>query len=176
MPDHKPSPQRTSAGALVVRPWLESTTSTVGDRTVVALRGEIDMDTEQSLHLALHDALDRSTTGADLDLSAVGFCDCSGLNVLLGARRYAVTHRKTLILQTAGRATETLLALTGTRHLFNPVRAPGPSDDVVPAGNSEPEMTAQDLHAEAEELQRAVATQPTTDLKPAASSSGRWIR
>ncbi|MFF4212000.1 anti-sigma factor antagonist [Streptomyces sp. NPDC001796] len=89
-----------------------------GDRVAVTVSGELDIDTEQALQDALREAVQRSVRGVDVDLGGVDFCDCSGLNVLLSARRQALTDAKTLTLGPTGPSVDRLLSLTGTRALF----------------------------------------------------------
>ncbi|MET7601974.1 ANTAR domain-containing protein [Streptomyces avermitilis] len=106
-------------------PWLKVEAQPAGDRQVVVAYGDIDVDTESILQRALREALDRSVSGVNLDLGAVGFCDCAGLNVLLRMRRHALAHGKTLAVQDAGPATGRLLMMTGTRSLFDVAAGPG---------------------------------------------------
>lgn len=175
MPDHELSPHRVDgAAATVSRPWLETVTYSVGERVVAVMCGEIDIDTEEAFRLALHKALDRSITGVNLDLSAVGFCDCSGLNVLLHLRRQALAQGKTLALQATGPAVERLLIMTGARCLFTTVHPAGaaPGEARTPHSSVPPRPTArkgaeqstQDLQTEVEQLRRAMLTRPAIDL------------
>jgi anti-anti-sigma factor len=89
-----------------------------GDRTVVTVRGEIDMDTEEMLEHHLRAALSGSAGGIDLDMSGVGFCDCSGLNVLLRLRRQALVEGRTVVVRAAGVAVHRLLSITGALPRF----------------------------------------------------------
>ncbi|MEU2394645.1 STAS domain-containing protein [Streptomyces sp. NPDC007369] len=82
----------------------------------VSVSGEIDM--ASAMHL--EQALTAVMAGCEnrglimLDLSAVRFCDCSGLNVLLRARH---AHRL-LVVTAASRPVTRLLEVTGTAALF----------------------------------------------------------
>ncbi|NEA98782.1 ANTAR domain-containing protein [Streptomyces sp. SID13726] len=87
------------------------------DRAGVTCRGELDIGA-QRLQRTLHDILDRSATGLDLDLSAVAFCDCGGLNVLLGLRRQALAQGKTVTVLACSPPVERLLELTGAHELL----------------------------------------------------------
>ncbi|MET9390599.1 STAS domain-containing protein [Streptomyces sp. NPDC006624] len=98
-----------------------------GDRVGVTVRGELDLGSRQLLP-CLYDALALSGGGIDLYLDAVGFCDCSGVNMLLDLRGRALDQGKTVVIRSVGRAVERLLDLTGTRELF---AEPGVT---VPAG------------------------------------------
>ncbi|MFF3905986.1 anti-sigma factor antagonist [Streptomyces sp. NPDC001848] len=100
-------------------PYLRVETHEDGDRVAVAVSGELDIDTEQALQEALREAVRRSVRGVDVDLGGVDFCDCSGLNVLLSARRQALADAKTLALGPIGASVDRLLSLTGTRALFD---------------------------------------------------------
>jgi anti-anti-sigma factor len=54
-----------------------------GDRLVVTVSGELDLESDQLLQRTLSDALDRTSGCLELDLADVDFCDCAALNVLL---------------------------------------------------------------------------------------------
>ncbi|ARF54319.1 STAS domain-containing protein [Streptomyces gilvosporeus] len=58
-------------------------------RATVVVSGEIDYVTAPCLREALDDCLARRPWRIDVDFGAVTFCDISGLNALLGARRKA---------------------------------------------------------------------------------------
>ncbi|WP_234482460.1 MULTISPECIES: ANTAR domain-containing protein [unclassified Streptomyces] len=102
-----------------------------GDRVVVAVRGELDLDASERLGHALGAALGAAVRGVDLELDGVGFCDCSTLNVLLEMRRQGLEQDKTVVLRTVGPAVARLLALTGTGTLFD-APDPGVADPGVP--------------------------------------------
>ncbi|MFF4490663.1 STAS domain-containing protein [Streptomyces sp. NPDC001544] len=89
-----------------------------GDRVGVMVRGDLDFDAGRRLQHQLHDILNRSAGGMDLDLSAVDFCDCSGLNLLLRLREQAAEHGKTLTVRAGSPMVERLLDLTGAREAF----------------------------------------------------------
>ncbi|EPJ36360.1 hypothetical protein STAFG_6591 [Streptomyces afghaniensis 772] len=133
-----------------------------GDRMTVTVWGELDLGSRRLLP-ELHDILTLSGSGIDLRLDAIGFCDCSGLNMLLDLRMRALDQGKTVAVRSSGRAVERLLDLTGTRELFT---APG-SHQVSPADDDEPAPGAaddEDLRAEVAQLRRAMQTRPTIDL------------
>ncbi|MFE2509934.1 STAS domain-containing protein [Streptomyces naganishii] len=90
-----------------------------GDRVVVAVRGELDLDAGQAFQRALRQALACSARGVDVDLGAVAFCDCSALNILISLRRRALTQGKSVVITAATPVAERLLALTGTGPLFS---------------------------------------------------------
>ncbi|MFJ8108117.1 anti-sigma factor antagonist [Streptomyces sp. NPDC096132] len=130
-----------------------------GDRVVVAVRGELDLESAERLEHALRAALGASVGGVDLELDGVDFCDCSTLNVLLSMREQGLRQGKTIALRTLAPAVERLLALTGTRPLF---AEPEPTD---PGGgeDADPE-TLRDLRVEVVQLRRAMQTRPVIDL------------
>jgi len=136
-----------------------------GDRMDVMCRGELDLGTRR-LESELHDILARSATGVDLDLSAVGFCDCGGLNVLLGLRRQALTQGKSVTVRACSPSVERLLDLTGARELFVPPHADGP--DAAPAvvldGPGGYLDVNQELRTEVAQLRRAMRSRPAIDL------------
>ncbi|MFZ3468726.1 STAS domain-containing protein [Streptomyces sp. 4.24] len=54
-------------------------------RVLIAPAGELDVSTVHSLRAALERCLHDGVRTIDIDLSAVTFCDCSGLGVLLSS-------------------------------------------------------------------------------------------
>jgi anti-anti-sigma factor len=147
-------------------PPCPATVETVphGDRVSVTVRGELDVEALQ-IQDDLHDALCRSGSGIDLDLDGVGFCDCSGLNLLLDLRQRALSQGKTVALRGSSPAVERLLDLTGAKALFSrhtpdtAHRADHGGHDTDPC-----EDTGQALRSEVDQLRRAMRTRPTIDL------------
>ncbi|MER6413764.1 STAS domain-containing protein [Streptomyces humidus] len=165
-----------------------------GDRVVVALRGELDLESTGQLERALYGALGAAVGGVDLELDGVAFCDCAALNVLLGARERGLREGKTVAVHTVSPAVRRLLDLTGTGTLFgapasaSTASAPTPStpaaDARVPtADTSAPTAEAcsapapaadaldedvvrdlRDLRVEVVRLRRAMQTRPVIDL------------
>ncbi|HZG05526.1 MAG TPA: STAS domain-containing protein [Streptomyces sp.] len=60
-----------------------------GDRAIVSVSGEVDLTTVPRLRCALETALASGPGAIDVDFGAVPFCDCSGVNALVGAWRQA---------------------------------------------------------------------------------------
>ena len=58
----------------------------VGHRVVLAVAGEIDMDTADQLHAAVDEALDGGARELWIDLTETTFMDSSGIHVLLETR------------------------------------------------------------------------------------------
>jgi anti-anti-sigma factor len=123
----------------------------VGDRLVVTVSGELDLDGDQLLQETLSEALDRAAGGLVLDLAGVDFCDCSALNVLLRVRDRARATSKSLVVSAASPAVQRLLALSGTLPLFA-------------AGAAEPSPADGELAAENAQLHRALESRATIDL------------
>lgn len=90
-----------------------------GDRVVVTVRGELDLDSAEQLAHTLRAALGAAVGGVDLELGGVDFCDCSALNVLIDLHEQSLKQGKTVALLTVGPAVDRLLTLTGTRMLFD---------------------------------------------------------
>ncbi|GKQ34925.1 anti-sigma factor antagonist [Streptomyces sp. A012304] len=152
------SPVRPAPGPdIVLRPGA--------DRVVVAVRGELDLESAGHLERALRTALTTAVSGVDLDLGEVAFCDCSALNVLLGMREQGLRQGKPLVLRSAGPAVERLLSLTGTDALFADPD-PDPASDGRPAaqGQAPTGPAEQDLRIEVVQLRRAMQTRPVIDL------------
>ncbi|CAM5599855.1 ANTAR domain-containing protein [Streptomyces aurantiogriseus] len=154
------SPARTAAvPEIALRPD--------GDRVVVAIRGELDLDSAEQLTHALRAALAAAVGGVDLELGHVVFCDCSALNVLLSLREQGLKQGKTLVIRSAGPVVERLLTLTGTDVLFADLGPDPHRDDAAPlpevrdgdAGDIE-----QELRIEVVQLRRAMQTRPVIDL------------
>ncbi|MEU9382871.1 anti-sigma factor antagonist [Streptomyces sp. NPDC048279] len=108
-----------------------------GERLVVTVAGELDLDSAPTLAQALSEALEDSSGGLELDLAGVDFCDCSGLNVLLHVRHQAHAGGKNIVLHASSPAVDRLLSLTSTLSLFRTERT----------GNSEPQAAPEDATA-----------------------------
>ncbi|PWI18557.1 hypothetical protein DI272_33770 [Streptomyces sp. Act143] len=119
-------------------------------RVCVTVRGELDISTAPALERALRTAVGRAAGRVDLDLEGAAFCDCSGLNALLTARRRARERGGTLTIRSAGPAVRHLLTATGTWPLFTPGE---------PALNHD----EQELRNEVVQLRRAMQTRPAID-------------
>ncbi|MEU0675780.1 ANTAR domain-containing protein [Streptomyces sp. NPDC006172] len=139
-----------------------------GDRVVVEVRGELDLDSCERLAHVLRAALTEAADGVDLDLGEVLFCDCSALNTLLGVRERGLKQGKTVALRAAGPVVARLLTLTGTDTLFPappPTRARALGDpDQGGTGPRDPDDVEQELRIEVVQLRRAMETRPVIDL------------
>jgi anti-sigma B factor antagonist len=81
--------------------------------TTIGLSGEIDMYTSAALRARLEDVLRSSTPLLVLNLSAVSFCDASGLAVIVGIQRRARVMGITLALAAPCPSMYKLLHITG---------------------------------------------------------------
>lgn len=66
---------------------LQVTTDNRGDWYVLRVSGELDLVTSPRVRQRVHDAVAEGRRHLVLDLSAVRFCDSSGVGVLIAARR-----------------------------------------------------------------------------------------
>jgi anti-sigma B factor antagonist len=89
------------------------------NEVVVAPAGDLDMATTGQLEHQLAELRDVGFTDIVLDLRALTFIECSGLNLLLSVHRRAQAdgHRFRLIEGSA--ATRRLFELTGTADVFD---------------------------------------------------------
>ncbi|MEU1507880.1 STAS domain-containing protein [Kitasatospora sp. NPDC005748] len=104
--------------------WMHWETARNGDRVLVRVTGEIDLDAAGPLDEALERALDASGSGLDVDLSGVSFCNSTGLNTLLDLRVTAHHGGRDVVLTAVSEVVRRLLVLTDTLDLF--VSAPAP--------------------------------------------------
>ncbi|MEU4205165.1 ANTAR domain-containing protein [Streptomyces sp. NPDC026294] len=142
-----------------------------GDRTNLAIKGDLDWAAGRHIEPGLHAALADCVRGLDLHLGAVHFCDCAGLGLLLDLRRRALAQGKSLTITTRSRAVERILDLSGTRDLFeapspngqhtmhSPMPSPAPGEC-----HSLQDGTDQELRTEVAQLRRAMQTRPVIDL------------
>ncbi|MEU2791640.1 ANTAR domain-containing protein [Streptomyces sp. NPDC007100] len=135
-----------------------------GDRTDVAVRGELDLDTDRHVETTLHASLNHAVHGLDLHLGAVHFCDCVGLGMLLRLRSLALEQNKTVTIRTTSRAVSQILDLTGTRELFGSPAPHGRSAPRSPTRSRAPRQdTDEELRTELGQLRRAMQTRPAID-------------
>ncbi|MFF5483531.1 anti-sigma factor antagonist [Streptomyces sp. NPDC012935] len=150
---------------------LVTTVRADGDRVMVKVSGELDLDSSERLQSVLREAVNRSVRGIDLHLEGVSFCDCATLNVLLNMRHFALEQDKTVAIHAASAAVDRLLSLTGTHTLFGRRDPDGHPDGHAPVDGhaqdgeaSEASAGAHDLRIEVAQLRRAMHTRPTIDL------------
>ncbi len=92
---------------------LELSTSHHGDRAVVTVGGEVDLETASQLGDAAVEAVQGVSPHLVLDLSGVTFMDSTGLKVLLTSQRRAQLAGGSFALAGASRTVQRILALTG---------------------------------------------------------------
>jgi anti-sigma B factor antagonist len=106
---------------------LKVSSRSQGDRTVLALAGEIDLYTAPRLQGELTRALDAAEHAQIVvDMSAVEFCDSTGMNVLLAAHRLASERGGDLVLAAPRAPVRKILEVTGLHAVFTVL------DDLAP--------------------------------------------
>lgn len=85
-----------------------------GRRALITLAGEIDPATAPQVRTALERCLFDGITTIDVDLTAVGLCDSSGLSVFLDASRHAAETHASLRLHHPSPQTARLLTDNGS--------------------------------------------------------------
>ena len=98
---------------LLRAPAFRTTAQQGPDGTVLAVHGELDLATSPRLEAALSAHLRGRPAVLTVDLSAVSFIDCSGLNALLRAQARARPCRTALRLDPVSAQVSRLLALVG---------------------------------------------------------------
>ncbi|MGW7007641.1 STAS domain-containing protein [Streptomyces sp. NPDC054933] len=88
------------------------------NRTLITLAGEIDLSSAPLLRESLEQCLRDGIRTIDVDLTAVTFCDCSGLDAFLGAVQRTAAAGGSLRLRHPSALLSRLLALTGTGSLL----------------------------------------------------------
>ncbi|MDQ1028026.1 anti-sigma B factor antagonist [Streptomyces umbrinus] len=89
-----------------------------GNRALVILTGEIDLSSAPLVHASLERCLRDGIRAIDVDVTAVTFCDCSGLNAFLYALMHTAAAGGSLQLHHPSPALERLVAITGSGSLF----------------------------------------------------------
>ena len=109
---------------------LKVSSRSQGERTIVAVAGEIDLYTAPRLHSELAAAV--SGDGLPrvvVDMTGVEFCDSTGMNVLLAALRRARERGGELVLAAPRPAVRKILQVTGLESVFtvldDPAAVPG---------------------------------------------------
>ncbi|UUU34097.1 STAS domain-containing protein [Streptomyces sp. CA-210063] len=88
------------------------------NRALVTLTGEIDLNSAPLVHASLERCLHDGIRTIDVDVTAVTFCDCSGLNAFLYALLRTAAAGGSLQLHHPSPALKRLVALTGSNSLF----------------------------------------------------------
>jgi anti-anti-sigma factor len=79
----------------------------------VTLAGELDHDTASHVREAVAACLTEQPRSLCLDLTEVCFCDCAGVNALLGARISVLLAGADLVVEGIGSQLARLLSLIG---------------------------------------------------------------
>ncbi len=107
-------------------------------RVLARVRGEIDVHDGNGLRADLIAAMNSSRDGLDVDLSAVTFCDTTGLHILLDLDQLALETGKTLVLTALSRPVARLLRLSGVQHMLTvPTWPPPPGKNEVVSTSGE---------------------------------------
>lgn len=161
-PSDVPPAQAPSAGRPL--PPLSVEARAEGARTLVTVRGELDIDVQDRFRHVLHGALAGSPEGIDVDLGGVGFCDCSGLGVLLDLHHRAREEGRTVVVRAMSPAVRRVLDLTRTLPLLTGGDAPVPHADGHPRPSPAEAGGEAPLRTEVAQLRRAMESRPTIDL------------
>ncbi|MDF3149408.1 MULTISPECIES: STAS domain-containing protein [unclassified Streptomyces] len=102
-------------------------------RALITLAGEIDLATAPLVRAALAACMRDGILTADVDLTAVTFCDASGLNAFITASRLATEAGMTLHLHCPPPAMARIIEITGCGFLFHELHAVRPPSPRVPA-------------------------------------------
>jgi anti-sigma B factor antagonist len=94
-------------------PYLAIITEHDGPRPVLRLQGELDICTKDCLRRAVSSALEHHPATLVLDLSALGFMDCSGLSVLVWAHELLAGQQRQLLITGSQPIVRRLICLMG---------------------------------------------------------------
>ncbi|MYS86109.1 STAS domain-containing protein [Embleya scabrispora] len=121
-PPGRPRTRRTDRPETAPK-HLRIRVSVAGDRVLLRIGGELDIDTGPHLRRALDIALDTGAHRVDVDMRTLTFCDSTGLHALLYARARAQETGTRFGLAPGDRLGR-LLEVTDTAHLFIPLAFP----------------------------------------------------
>ncbi|MER6109222.1 STAS domain-containing protein [Streptomyces hirsutus] len=102
-------------------------------RALITLAGEIDLVTVPLVRATLAECLHDGIRTVDVDLTAVTFCDVSGLNAFLMAHRLATDAGTTLQLHHPPQNTARVFDITGSGFLLRPIRTARAPSCRIPA-------------------------------------------
>ncbi|MGW2051788.1 STAS domain-containing protein [Streptomyces sp. NPDC001858] len=103
-----------------------------GTRALITLAGEIDLDTAPLVRDALAECLYDGMRRTDVDVTAVTFCDVSGLNAFLMASRLATDAGGTLRLLHPSQSMARVIEITGSGFLLHSFPAAGARPRRIP--------------------------------------------
>jgi anti-anti-sigma factor len=84
-----------------------------GERTRLAVTGEIDLANRESLISTALGALEDTTSLLEIELSDVTFCDSSGVSGLIAIHRIAANEGKRMVITNPQRQVERTLEIAG---------------------------------------------------------------
>jgi anti-anti-sigma factor len=100
--------------------YVSVSTHPTGDRLLVSVDGDLDMETRGWFTSVVAEAMTDETRIIEIDVGAVELCDSSGLAALVGLHRAAAVEHKHLYLSHCARGLEQLLRVTGLVYLTQP--------------------------------------------------------
>lgn len=89
------------------------------DRALITLAGDIDMESAPLIRETLASCLRDGIRTIDVDLTAVAFCDCSGVNAFLTAWALSAAAGASMRLHHPRPAVVRLMTLTGSQALLD---------------------------------------------------------
>jgi anti-sigma B factor antagonist len=89
-----------------------------GERTRLALTGELDLHTRDALIRATVLALDETLDLLEFDASELTFCDSSGMSAFLAVRNIAEEHGARILLTRPSDQVRALLKVSGLHELL----------------------------------------------------------
>jgi anti-sigma B factor antagonist len=114
-------------------PVLRAQINRTLERTKLGLEGEIDLSAVPALRKALDGCSEQGPALVVVDLSKVGFCDCSGLRELSKAARTIRESGRTLRITGAKASTRRLFELAGSLELLAAADSPRQAARSAPA-------------------------------------------
>ncbi|MEV6012891.1 STAS domain-containing protein [Streptomyces sp. NPDC051976] len=94
-----------------------------GHRATITLAGELDLDAAPALRATVEGCLRKGIRTIDIDLTALDFCDVSGLNAFLAAAERTASRGASLRLHHPRPAVARLLELSDTGFLLRSAHA-----------------------------------------------------
>ncbi|HEX9313272.1 MAG TPA: STAS domain-containing protein [Actinomycetota bacterium] len=98
---------------------LDVETGTVGDASLLSLRGEIDVYTAPRLRQAIIDLVEGGATRIVVDMEKVDFLDSTGLGVLVGGLKRVRVKEGSLSIVTTQDKILKIFDITGLNRVFD---------------------------------------------------------
>ncbi|WP_328847076.1 STAS domain-containing protein [Streptomyces sp. NBC_00258] len=118
MPEVPHGPVNRGTLPMRIPPALNVHRHDTGNRTLVTLTGEIDLNSAPLVRASLERCLHDGIRAIDVNVTGVTFCDCSGLNAFLYSLLHTAAAGGSLRLLHPSPALERLVTLTGSGSLF----------------------------------------------------------